>query len=633
MQIFRKTKVELNINPFLIRYTMKIKNMIIVSILTCLIAACDNYVTPDPTAHKNDSISTELYINQYDQFSDKGQYNLPKQKLGTSYWVVVNATSNVNDYSDFSLRTSLIAESIVGLTALAVNEDRGTTMVWSDVPTSEYMSVKSNLSIKNLGSATVWELLEKPEIKQCVKGYVLCNMLKQESISAATVAAHVYQSIIVDNYNEAKVQALGYTKTYDASAKTPVTAWAEFKDKCNNNALVFMPTLTANNKGFVIANRLMFVNFNKKFNFPSSGNNSILFSEILAWLKPLSPVIGWEQGIDEHSFVDLVTRSGNIVLPADWIYNVPIMSANYVNKQKGIATVTNPRFINYSDTASYASFFLSDGDNVQWMMNAFRNTKYYFNPDNLSTKISFGIPASNLSTMIPDLLSTLFAEQSPSNSMIEFGGNGYFYADDLAANLPAKRTELLNNHAQIISDNLRQRNIKLLGLFCNDVKSENAKQAYQAYISKNDQLVGVIAVQYTPYAGGNGEIMWFKNSKGINIPVVTVRYSIWNMGNSNSASEGTPAFIASKINSLSNASKSTFSMVAVHAWSAFSDIGESTSLTDENKNGTAYGATPVSWCVKRLNKKIRVVNAEEFFWQLRMKTYPEETKKLLQSFY
>ncbi len=609
----------------------KNNNMLVAILLSTLFISCDNYISPDPTAHKNDSIKSELFVNQYDQFADKGQYNLPKQKLGTEYWVVVNATSNVNDYSDNSLRTSLIAESLVGLTALAVNEDRGSTMVWSDAGSAEYIAIRNSLGMVNKGSATVWELLEKPEIKQCVKGYVLCNMLKQESISAATVAAHVHQSIIVDSYNEAKVQALGYTKTYDASAKTPVTAWAEFKDLCAKNALVFMPTLTANNKGFAIAHRLMFINYNKKYAFPSSGNNSVLFKEILAWLKPLSPVIGWEQNIDEHTFVNLVSRSGNVVAPADWIYNLSLMSANYSNKQNGLATVTNPRYINYSDTASYTSFFLSDGDNVQWMINSFRNSKYYFNPDNLSTKISFGIPVSNLSTMIPTLLTTLLAEQSPVNSLIEFGGNGYFYGDDFATN--TDRTKLLENHAQVVADNMRQRRVKILGLFCNDVNADAAKEAYQAYISKNDQLIGIVVVRYTPYAGGKGNVMWFKNSKGINIPVITTRYSIWNMGGSNGADEGTPAFVASKINELSANTKSTFSLVAVHAWSAFSDIGESNSLTDENKNGNYYGATPVSWCIKRVNKNVRVVNTEEFIWQLRMKTYPEETKKILDSFY
>jgi hypothetical protein len=603
-------------------------------LLTCLITfcllGCDSYITPDPTAHKNDSIKSRLYLDMYDEFSDKGQYNLPVQKAGNAYWVVVNSTSNINDNSDNSLRTSLIAESIVGLTALAVNEDRGSTMVWSDVTNSDYIGVRNNLNMKNLGSATVWELLEKPEIKACVKGYVLCNMLKQESISAATVAAHVFQSIIVDNANEAKVQALGYSKTYDASGKTPITAWAEFKNSCNNTALVFMPTLTANNKGFAIANRLMFINYNKKYGFPSSGNNSVLFKEILAWLKPLSPVIGWEQNVDEHFFVDLVSRSGNLMVAADWIYNIPMMSVDYKLKQSGRVAVTNPRYINYSDTSSFASFYLSDGDNVQWMMNAFRNSKYYLNVDNLSTKMSFTIPLANLSTIAPTQLTSLINDQSPANSVIELGGS-YFYTDIFGVD--KDRKTILAQHATNISNSMRQRRVKVLGLFSDNVLSDAAKESYQEYISKNDQLVGVIAVQYSPYSGGKGEVLWFKNSKGISIPVVTTRYSIWNFGATNMPDDGTPAFVANKINTLANISKSTFSLVIVHAWSAFSNIGESTNLTDENKNGKSYAATPVSWCVKRLNKNVRVVNTEEFLWQLRMKTYPEETKELLKSFY
>lgn len=606
--------------------------MILISLLiTSALTACNDYTTPDPTAHKKDSVRTELYVEQYDQFSDKGQYNFPLQKLGSEYWIVTNSTSNVNDYSDNSLRTSLIAESIIGLTALAVNEDRGVTMVWSDVASTEYIALRNSLGITNKGTASVWELLEEPEIKQCIKGYVLCNMLRQESLSAATVAAHVYQSIIVDTYNEEKVKDLGYTKTYDASLETPETTWAKFKDSCNNNALVFMPTLTANNKNFAIAHRLMFLNYNKRHNSGSSGNNSALFKEILAGLKPLSPVIGWEQNIDEHAFVDLVSRSGNLMVPADWLYNLALTSANYPNKQAGLATVVNPNYINYSDSISYASFFLTDGDNVQWMVTGFQNPKYYSNIDNLATKISLGLPVCNLATMIPDQLTRLLADQAPSNSIIEYGGAGYLYADDFASN--ADRTTLLEQHASLVANHMKQRRVKILGLFCNNVASDAAKEAYQAYISQNDQLTGVIAVQYDPYAGGNGNIYWFRNSKGLNIPVITTRYSIWNRGNSNTSNTGTPAFIASKINELASTEKSTFSLIAVHAWSAFSDIGDSNDWLAENANGAYYGATPVLWCVNRLNKNVKVVNTEEFIWQLRMQVYPEETKNLLSTFY
>jgi len=79
---------------------MKKHIMIFPLLIVAALTSCDSYVTPDPKAHKNDSIKSVLYINEYDQFGNKGQYNLPEQKLGTKYWVVVNSTSNTNDYSD-----------------------------------------------------------------------------------------------------------------------------------------------------------------------------------------------------------------------------------------------------------------------------------------------------------------------------------------------------------------------------------------------------------------------------------------------------------------------------------------------------------------------------------------------------
>ena len=610
---------------------MKNLIMLFLLIITTIFSSCDSYISPDPTAHKNDSISYNLYVNQFENFADFGQYNLPKQKLGKDYWIVTNSTSNTNDYSDNSLRTSLIAESIIGLTALAVNEGRGSTMIWSDVSNSDFIKIRDNLNLTYKGTGSVWDLLANPDIKQQINGYVLCNFLKQESVSAATVAAHVYQSIIVDTYNEAKVKELGYTMTYNASNKTTADAWAEFKSSCNNNALVFMPTLTANNKGFAIANRLMFVNYNKKYATSLSGTNAALFDEVLAWLKPLSPVIGWEQNVGEQTFVDRVSKSGNLMVPADWNYNLSVTSANYENVQSGLAKVTNPKYITFSDTLNYASFFLTDGDNIQWMMNNFRTDKYFLNQDNLKTKMSFGLPVCNLSMMAPYQLSSLLSDQAPNNSIIEYGGQGYTYADDFGAN--SNRTDLLGQLAESVSHHMRQHRVKVLGLFCNDVISDAAKEAYQAYISKNDQLIGIIAVQFDPYAGGNGQIMWFKNSKGYDIPVITTRYSIWNFGNTNTSNQGTPAFVASQINNLASTQSPSYSLVAVHAWSAFSDIGTSTDLTAENLNGSYYSATPVSWCMRRLKSNVQVVNTEELIWQLRMHTNPDQTKAYLNTFY
>ena len=611
---------------------MKDFTVLLIIIFSAFCGGCNKYESPNPNDYKEDTSNvSSLYVDQYDNFSDKGQYWLPKQKLGKEYWVVVNANSNVNNYDDNSLRNHILAESIIGLMSLAVNEGRGETMVWTEMQNPDYNAVRDNLGLVSKGTQTTWELLElHPEIRKQIDGYILCNVRKQESLTVAAAASHVYKAIIVDAAYEAKVKALGYELKYDASNKTLADGWAEFKDKCNNNSLVMMPTLTGNNKSYAIANRLMVVNYNKKAESASAGNNSALITEILNWLQPLSPVVGWEQNVDERSFVNLVSKSGNLMVPCDWISNLSFMSANYSEKQAGIATVTNPQFIKFDDKSKYASFFLSDGDNVQWMMNAFRNDTYYFNIDNQKTKMAYGLPVTNLSMIAPFQLNKIISEQIPSNSLIEFGGGGYTYVDNFADS--KNRAEILNSLTIKVGNHMKQHRVKVLGLFSDDVLSEKSKEAYQAYISNNDQLIGIIAVQYSPYAGGNGEIMWFKNSKGYDIPVITTRYSIWNFGNTNTSNQGTPAFVASKINS-STSESSPFSLVAVHAWSKFSDIGESNDLLAENISGTESGATPVSWCQRRLNADVKVVNVEELIWQLRMREKPDQTKKFLGEYY
>ena len=596
----------------------------------CL-SGCNSTDTLIPADLKKDSIFVSTpYINQFENFGDFGQYWLPVQKKGIEYWIVTNANSNTNDNSVNSLRNHLLAESIIGLTSLAVNENRGVTMVWSDGVNQDYTDARDHQQLICKGTATTWQLLADPDIKKQIKGYILCSLTNEESVTVATIAAHVYRSVIIDIASENQIKTLGYQMTYNAVNKTLADGWKEFKDSCNNDALILMPTLTGNLKSFAIAHKLMVVNYNKSYSSASSGNNRSLLINILNWLAPLSPVIGWEQNVSEDAFVDLVSQSGNMMVAADWTSNMTFMSADYQNNQNSLAKVTNPKNIIYNDTLRYASFFLTDGDNVQWMMNNFRNSTYYLNADNQEVKMSYGLPVCNLSMMAPYQLSRLLNDQLPESSIIEFSGGGYYYADNFGVNKGS--LNYLSNLARKVGHHMKQHRVKVLGLFCKEVTSDQAESAYQAYVDNNDKLVGIIAVQYSPYTGGNGTILWFKNSKGYYIPVVTVRYSIWNSGN-NGDNQGTPAYIAGLLNKTTpSGDVNNYSLIDVHAWSAFSDSGTSGDVLAEDSNGKFYGATPAKWCMNRLNSKVKVVNTEELLWQIRMHYWPDQTKELLSHF-
>jgi hypothetical protein len=609
---------------------MFIKNILLLCLSASMLTCCYKYNRPSGERPAREE--KKLYAEQFDAFADEGQYWVPKLKPAKNYWLVVDSRSNENNDDNNSLRNHILAESIIGVTALAVNEGRSETMVWTQDPNSNYSEVIKRTGMSHNGNQSTWELIQHHgNVKSVIEGYILCDVNKEESVNAATVAAHVYHSIIADVKYEQRIKDLGYTMKYDATNKTLADTWAEFRDQCNNNALVMMPVMTGNQRGYAIANKLMMVNFNKKYNQPASGNNEALIKDVLNWLKPLSPVIGWEQGIEEKTFVDMVSRSGNMMVPFDWAWNTTIMSAGYENKQSGLAKVTNPQFLKYDDTKHYASFLLTDGDNVMWMMNDFNNSSFYGNPVGATINMSYGLPVANLSMFSPYQLDRLMSAQHQNTSLVEYGGGGYYYPDNFGE--LKNRNELLKQMATKIGSHMRQHRTKVLGLICSDVVSAKAKEAYQAYISENDQLTGIVAVQYTPYAGGNGEVMWFKNSKGMDIPVITARYSIWNHGSQNHASEGTPAYIASKINALTAGAEKTHTLTMVHAWSSFKDIGTSNDPLAENNGGNQRGVTPASWCAKRLNENVKVVNVEELIWQLRMKQRPEQTKEFLKQYF
>lgn len=185
----------------------------------------------------------------------------------------------------------------------------------------------------------------------------------------------------------------------------------------------------------------------------------------------------------------------------------------------------------------------------------------------------------------------------------------------------------MDNLAENVAASMRQHRVKVLGLIAHDVKSTAAKDGFKAYIEANDQLEGIVAIQYSPYAGGEGNIYWVTNKKGYDIPVITVKYSLWNHGSSNHSREGTPTFVANKLKA--EVKETSFSLMAVHAWSNFKDIGQSNDELAENTGGNIKGAGAAKLCVNHLNDNFQVVSVQELIWRVRMYYRVEQTKKYL----
>lgn len=633
-------------------------------LLLCAAATgCDRlYDTPTDDGRRNagtDDPEPKLYVDQYDRIADKGQFWHPDALGGmpapqVSTYGLFNLSSPTRNNPDVpgggatdangdGLQYRLLSQSFAALCNKALAAGDVVTAAWMDAADG----VASYKECSRLfGLSPTWVVhtgnpmtnpgfapLDGGVMEALGKKYVLTDLRNNpESGVVAVVASHVYGAFIVDKRDQAFYDGKGFTMVYDASRKSTADSWREFRDACDNSALVVMPVHTGELADFAIANNLFAVNLNRKYNTASGGQNTELFKEVLAWLEPNSPVYGWEPGVGEDEFVIPVSRSGNMMVALEE-FNIPFFSKGYKSRQnQNLAKVVNPQDIDFGSNADkrFVAYYLSDGPHAGWMMNGFVEN-YYSDPKVADVHMNFGITASNICQIAPLQFDKIIARQGEHTTLIESFGGGYWYSDDFGA--AGDRASLLAGLARKVGAHMRQHRIKILEQIAHDPASPAAMEAYQAFVDANDQLEGIVAIQYAPsYAGGGGEILWVTNKQGYDIPVVTVRYSIWNFGEQNRERDGTPTYVAHKLNAEPDEAK--FSAVIVHAWSAFSDTGDSDDELAENAaGGSLRGASAAELCNRRLEADYEDVTMQELIWRIRMEYRPEQTRKYLNEYF
>ncbi|MDR1417160.1 MAG: hypothetical protein LBJ57_07060 [Prevotellaceae bacterium] len=605
----------------------------------------------------NDALSEESIVNiddesgayadKYDPISDAGQYTFPEMlTMPKKYWNCVYAlTGSRNELGKTSetdgLQYHLLCQSISGLTNRAVDQGKSETGVWlCDHENRNSYTLSLNalqaMGMKEQGRQTGVELACNSyspsegvaiQIKDLFDGYVLTDVENNpESNAVASVASHVYSAIIVDVRDKEKYDAAGYTMKYDARYKTTHDSWTEFKDKCSAKALVVMPVQTGELRDFAIKNNLFVLNINRQINNSSAGQNLSIFEEALSWLDAGAPIFGWEQGVSEDLFVNRASKTGHVWIPSDWTYNIPMTSLRYKSRQaSALAKVQNPKNIDYSRKKNFIAFYLTDGDNIQWMMNNFVED-FYSDGNAAQVKMGFGIPVGNLAMVSPPFLADIIGRQQDGCTIIESLGGGYSYVDNYG--IDKDRAAQLESLACTVAAQMRQHRVKILGLMAHNVQSSEAQRGFQAFAEANDQLEGIAAIQYSPYSGGKGEIFWVKNKNGFDIPVVTIKYSLWNHGNRNAERDGTPKFVANRLNSEAKEDVS-FSLIAVHAWSNFRDVGATSNELLENYSGDKKGASAAKLCLNHLDDKFEAVSVQELIWRIRMFYKKSQTEQYL----
>ncbi len=550
-----------------------------------------------------------------------------------------------NDFPSPRVSYEMMAQSVAGLAAKAVNEGRGDELVWVengnvniDAWLTRLLAQRPGLEMR--GKVGAWDLIDRYARHGIIKGYILYRPDDSKgeynqhrfgmdcSVNVATSLAGIVDGIIVDEKLENEAKAHGLTRLVDARDKTQAWCFDKYRDQFNRRMLCTQDPRKTNVRDFAIAQKA-FVMFGDDEPTPT----------VMKWLEPLSPILGWNGG-DEFKTTELSTRWGHIQTATDWCNNLPVLMAGTERAAHTKVPAFDPRAIDWNDRRSAVSFVSTDGDNVQWFQGNFfqggEGASYWGSPDR--GKIPFGWSAcfSQLAQLCPEAIDYALATRSANDGFIEWGG-GYYYPDHFGANRPA-RWELLAKEARRTWAMMKKNDTRMIGFNFANYDSPDARKTYDVFASQTDDLWAIFVFQYSPYEAGAGETFWVKDRNGIELPVITARYSIWHHSNSRERS-GTPAKVAREIEQTvvqtPREELPRYDWVIAHVWSYF----RKSPGTDENaediprENVAAQagvrGYSPVVWCAERLPASIRVISPEEMVWRIRMKHDPSQTKKLM----
>jgi hypothetical protein len=546
------------------------------------------------------------------------------------------------EFPEPRLAYQMLVQSVAGLAAKSVNEGNGDELVWittgnADIERwGEALRNRQNAAPTS-GPFTPWELVNRFQANGIIKGYILCKLDASKgalnehrsgmdvSVNVATSLAGLLDGVIIDEQLETEAKAHGLKLLIDVRDKTQDWCFETYRDQFNRRLLCAQDPKKPHVRDMAIAQKALTIY--------GDGETT---QAVLKWLEPVSPIIGWNGG-DEFETTRASTVQGHFQTATDWCMNLPVLMAGSERTEPAKVKAFDPHGIDWSDRRSAVSFVSSDGDNVQWLEGSFfGNPNYWGSPERGKSPYGWSCCFTHLQQLCPPAIDFAVETQRPNDRWIEWGG-GYYYPD-LFASERTDRWELLAKHAQRTWELMVRNNTRVIGFNVANPQSPDALRAYETFAAQTDGLLGILVFQYAPYEGGAGTRWWVKDKRGVEIPVITARYSVWEHANDRPRA-GTPAKVAREI--LEDASSARqegtprYDWAIAHAWSYFQrapgndEDAETIDQRSAARHGGERGYVPMLWCAERLHTETRAIDPEELLWRVRMERDPKSTKEAI----
>ncbi len=540
---------------------------------------------------------------------------------------------------------AFVLQSAAGLAAKAALEGRNREMVWYPIGHPAYERWHADLmrqvKPREVVLDDVWGIVERLRKRGIVRGYVLFKKDAHDralhergdydpSANVATVMASRMHGILVSEEARAQAEAAGLRMLADARGVSEDECFSRYGATTSRTVLAVLDPKAAHCRAEAIAlNAFVLATWGPALD------------RALARLEPDSPILGWGLG-DEFRNTEPVSRWAAWQSATNWCLNLPVLSTEEVGKTIPAGSVRQRRVpslwdLNWEDGVHWASFLMTDGDNVQWLMGDFQfgaEKAWWNSPARGKFAMGWGACIADLMQLCPYAWLNLVKTASPSDDLVLMGG-GYYYPDLFGK----ERTgvDAMRVHARRIRGYMRLAGARVLHMNAAKWDSPEAIRAYTTFAEEIPELEGIMMVQYAPYTAGKGRVIWVKRRDGSHLPVVAARFAIW--AHSRFPNDGPPRRVAKMLSAMpthdpADRAAATprpsdvpdFSWVTVHCWSFFREAGDNEADDAEEVDqarwrdlGAKRGLEPVEWCVRRLEPHVRVVTPAEMTMLLSLK--------------
>ena len=428
----------------------------------------------------------------------------------------------------------LLLQSIQGLCAKTdpkIYRDKGSgSSIWIDDIETVYGVYVSGEMDGNID--TVLSL-----VPGNVAGYILCN-IDDNSSNVANSLCGPLNALAVTTELQALIESRGYSQILDVRDKDEQWAIDNYASLMDDHIITYQREDKCLFLGdySILSNALHFYD----------DIHSATTENAFARMNPNSVLFGW--GDDEYQTVAKASEYSIGVHPADWGFNISTLT-NFNAQTKQHVSAEEPAIEENTHTVC---FLMSDGDNIQWMLNLFAEDSRWFGSDNRGLMdIGWTIPPS-LSEIAPTVMAKIYSMAASTDLGKDYfvaGPSGHTYHfPELFPELEASCT-LMNGY-------LEKSDLSIVNILGNAYNDSVYQPELREYL-RQEQVDGLFYYDYSNYSRMKGSMDCY----GLK-PVISAKYNLW-------GGFETGESLAEKLNAglKDPYSVDGYTLVAVHAWS------------------------------------------------------------------